>query len=580
MSRCRHFFSEKRIMLLLLGAFVAGMLTVLAPCVLPLLPVIIGGSVSGDSNNRKRPLIISISLAVSLIIFTLLLKASALLIDLDEKKIGYVSGTIVILLGLSMLFPFFYEKISSKMGFASKSQELMRKGSKQKSPVVGSIITGAALGPVFSSCSPVYAYIIATILPANFGEAMAYIVSYVIGLSLILFLVSSYSRKFISKIKWAANPRGLFQRSLAIIFIIVGLLVFTGTTKDVQTWVSRNTPFDFDGVSANLIPDKSDRKSKSGIYNVEAYDAPDFTGIDSWLNSDPLSIDDLKGKVVLVDFWTYSCINCIRTQPYLKNWYENYNDDGFEIIGVHAPEFSFEKVKKNVEKATKEAGLKYPIALDNGFATWNNYENQYWPASYLIDAKGKVRRVHFGEGGYKDTEEAIRGLIKERDNKAPDKKSNSVKENSTSNSKITPETYLGFSRAANYVGSERLTTGDEIKFKAENNLSANQWTLDGRWKIKGESITSVAGSKLTIRVSAKEVFLVMGSEVPADVKVSIDGKDISDTKSAGKDVKNSVVNVQTNQLYRLVKNSSFKESFLLELEIPQGVTLNAFTFGG
>lgn len=567
-------------MLLLLGAFIAGMLTVLAPCVLPLLPVIIGGSVSGDTSNKKRPLIISVSLAVSLIIFTLLLKASALLIDLDEKKIGYVSGTIVILLGLSMLFPFFYEKISSKMGFASKSQELMRKGSKQKSPIVGSVITGAALGPVFSSCSPVYAYIIATILPANFGEAMAYIVSYVLGLSLILFLVSTYSRRFISKIKWAANPRGIFQRSLAIIFIVVGVLVFTGTTKDVQTWVSRNTPFDFDGVSANLIPDKSDRKSKSGIYNVEAYDAPDFTGIDSWLNSEPLKIDDLKGKVVLVDFWTYSCINCIRTQPYLKSWYENYSDDDFEIIGVHAPEFSFEKVKKNVEKATKEAGLKYPIALDNGFSTWNNYQNQYWPASYLIDAKGKVRRVHFGEGGYKETEEAIRGLIEERDNKAPDTKTDSVVESKTSNNKITPETYLGFSRAAEYVGDQRLTTGDNIKFDAEKKLEVNQWTLDGNWKVKGESITSVNNSKLSIRVAAREVFLVMGSENVANVKVSFDGKSISTTKSAGSDVKDGQVAVQTNQLYRLVKNPKFDSDFLLELEIPDGVTLNAFTFGG
>lgn len=567
-------------MLLLLGAFIAGMLTVLAPCVLPLLPVIIGGSVSGDTTNKKRPLIISVSLAVSLIIFTLLLKASALLIDLDEQKIGYVSGTIVILLGLSMLFPFFYEKISSKMGFASKSQELMRKGSKQKSPILGSVITGAALGPVFSSCSPVYAYIIATILPANFGEAMAYIVSYVLGLSLILFLVSTYSRKFISKIKWAANPRGIFQRSLAIIFIVVGVLVFTGTTKDVQTWVSRNTPFDFDGVSANLIPDKSDRKSKSGIYNVQAYDAPEFTGIDSWLNSDPLSIDDLKGKVVLVDFWTYSCINCIRTQPYLKSWYENYSDDDFEIIGVHAPEFSFEKVKKNVEKATKEAGLKYPIALDNGFSTWNNYQNQYWPASYLIDAKGKVRRVHFGEGGYKETEEAIRGLIEERDNKAPDKKTGSIAENKTSNNKITPETYLGFSRAADYVGDQRLTTGDNVSFNASKKLEVNQWTLDGNWKVKGESITSVNNSKLSIRVAAKEVFLVMGSENVANVKVSFDGRSISTTKSAGSDVKDGQVAVQTNQLYRLVKNSKFDSDFLLELEIPDGVTLNAFTFGG
>jgi cytochrome c biogenesis protein CcdA/thiol-disulfide isomerase/thioredoxin len=567
-------------MLLLIGAFIAGMLTVLAPCALPLLPVIIGGSLSGaNSQTRRRPLIITTSLAASLIAFTLLLKATTVLVNLPPTAINYISGAVIILLGLAILFPFVYEKLTIKIGFTTKSQELLEKGREEKNSVIGAIIFGAALGPVFSSCSPVYAYIIATVLPASFSRALTYIVAYVLGLCFILFLIALYSSKLVSRLRWASNPRGVFQRALAIIFIIVGILVFTGTTTDVQTWVSNHTPFDFDALSSRLVPDNSHRESRAGLFNVQPYDAPDFVDIDEWINSDPLSITDLRGKVVLVDFWTYSCINCIRTQPYLRSWYNAYKDDGFVIVGVHAPEFSFEKVPKNVRNAVKKAKLTYPIALDNNLLTWSAYENQYWPASYLIDAKGQVRRVHFGEGEYNQEEKAIRALLEDKNGKTPTKNKSNIKKGDAFRPDQTPETYLGTRRAENFVSNNDLVTDTDRSFDAMKKLEVNQWSLGGSWDVEPEAITAKRNAKLYFRIAAKEVYLVGGAEVAKNITVKLDGKLISNTDSAGHDVKNSKVAISESQLYRLVSFKKFTSSALLELDVPAGVTLNSFTFG-
>jgi cytochrome c-type biogenesis protein len=226
-------------MFLLLGAFIAGILTVLAPCVLPLLPIIIGGSVSVNEKYKKRPIIIAASLAISLIVFTLLLKATTLLINIPPNSINYFSGGIIVLLGLVTLFPGIYALIIAKLGIEQRTQKILGKGYNNKRSFIGPLITGAALGPVFSSCSPVYAYILATVLPANFAQAMVYIVAYVLGLSLFLLIIGYYGQGFIGKIKFAANPRGTFQRVIAVLFIVVGLSIATGFNVTFQTHTIR-----------------------------------------------------------------------------------------------------------------------------------------------------------------------------------------------------------------------------------------------------------------------------------------------------------------------------------------------------
>jgi cytochrome c biogenesis protein CcdA/thiol-disulfide isomerase/thioredoxin len=563
----------------IISAFFAGVITVFAPCVFALLPVIIGGSMSGDVHDKRRPFIIAGSLAASLIVFTLLLKVTTLFINISPSVITTTSGVIIVLLGLALLFPNFYDRIIIALNLQARSQRLLGKGSTNKGAVIGAVITGAALGPVFSSCSPVYGYILATVLPVNFAVAMTYIIAYVIGLSLMLLLVGFLGQKFVRKLRWASNPRGLFTRIVSVLFIIVGLLIITGYDKKFQTYVAEHTAFNFDGISSQLIPSNDKVAKQNGdLLNVTPYAAPELTGISTWINSEPKTIASLKGKVVLIDFWTYSCINCIRTQPYLRDWYSKYHDSGLEIIGVHAPEFSFEKNPDNVRNAVKEAGLKYPIAMDNDLLTWSAYNNQYWPASYLIDKDGKIRRTHFGEGKYAESEQAIRQLLAEKGGKVPDVKVTSDSD-ATDQSKITPETYLGTSRAAGYVGDTYLIQGTR-EYVAKKLESVSKWTLGGTWTVTDEGITAVKDSVLRYRVAARDVYLVTGSNANGAIDVSVNDKPISTTQFAGSDIKNSQANVSMAQLYKIVNFGSYNGDATIELHVPVGVQLNTFTFGG
>ena len=490
----------------------AGALTALAPCVLPLLPVIIGGSVSGNVKDTKRPFIIAASLAVSLILFTVLLKVTTLFIAVPPSIFVYISGGILVLLGIVFLFPNLYESLLLRFNLQAKSQQLLGKAGDKKG-VAGLIITGAALGPVFSSCSPVYAYILATILPVNLGLAMVAIVAYVLGLSAMLLLIGFLGQKLVRKMRFAIDPRGWFNRVVAILFIIVGLLVLTGYDKKFQTYISEHTPFDFDSISAQLIPNAT--KTSGGILNVEPY---------------------------------------------------------------AAPEFSFEKNPANVEEAVKKAGLTYPIALDNDFATWNAYKNQYWPASYLIDREGNVRRYHGGEGEYKETEMAIRQLLSEGGS-VPSETTGALDGAVPVSANQTPETYLGTRRASNFVGTPRLAQGS-YEFSQGELKNVNYWTLGGAWTVDGESITAGDGATLRFRFAAKDLYVVTADDAGGkEISVSLNGKPISATGAAGDDVKDSRVRIDGPELYRLVHFEEYQKDATLELTVPFGVKFNVFTFG-
>ena len=566
-------------MFLLFGAFIAGMLTVLAPCILALLPIIIGGSVQGDAKDKKRPIVIAISLALSILFFTLVLKASSLLIAIDPKTITYISGSIIIAVGLLTLFPSFYAKLLIKLGIEHRAQSALGKSFQNKNSLIGPIVTGAALGPVFSSCSPVYAYILATVLPANFAQAMAYIISYILGLTLVMLLIGFYGQKFVGRIKFASDPKGWFQRGIAILFIIIGLMVFTGYDKKFQTFVSVHTPFKFDALSSKLLPKSKNQPTKDGVLNVEPYPAPEFTGLDGWINSEPLTVSELKGKVVLVDFWTYSCINCIRNNPYLEGWYEKYKDQGFEIVGSHAPEFAFEKVRSNVEKAVIDQGLSYPVALDNNLSTWNAYDNRSWPTAYLIDSEGNVRRVHEGEGQYEETEQAIRQLLEEKGANLNNIGMNTDVKAPPVRDDQTAETYLGIKRASNYSGTPALGAATTSNFVADSSPASNEWSLNGSWEIGQEKITARGNSKLRFNINAKEVYVVGYSNAMRDITVTLNDQPISMTKNAGPDVQDSKFNVGEAKLYRIVSFPSFTKNQVIELSVPDGIELNVFTFG-
>lgn len=285
--------------------------------------------------------------------------------------------------------------------------------------------------------------------------------------------------------------------------------------------------------------------------------APEFAGIEKWLNNDPVTKDQLKGKVVLINFWTYSDINSIRTVPYLAKWQETYKDQGLAVIGVHTPEFNFEKVSLNVESAIKKYGIAYPVALDNSYKTWTAYKNQFWPAIYLIDKDGNIVYTHYGEGKYDITEKAIRILLGlEGEFVLP--------EAPVQNQAKTPEIYFGLSRLANFGGTEKPNNGAQI-FTFPAKLKANQFALEGNWEFNQEAAVHTKGfGRIKLNFNAAKVFMVAQSNKPTTIKVYVDGKLIKG------------VVVSNSDLYELY-NSLSGGQHTMEIEVPDD-DFQAFTF--
>ena len=293
--------------------------------------------------------------------------------------------------------------------------------------------------------------------------------------------------------------------------------------------------------------------------------APAFTGIDSWLNTPgdrPLSLGHLRGKVVLVDFWTYSCINCIRTLPHLRAWYAAYHRVGLEIVGVHTPEFAFEHVRGNVKQATHDLHVTWPVALDNGYKTWDAYSNEYWPAEYLVDRAGRVRHAHFGEGEYGDTERAIRQLLAAGGASVPGARRVA---DATPTVSVTPETYVGYLRldASRYRGSAVLPRQSRT-YRLASELPRDALSFGGRWTIGDQRAIAGRDARLRLHFHAHDVYLVLGGT--GHVRVSVDGRP---TRTAA---------VNGDRLYTLISSPSLRDG-LLELSVERGVNAYAFTFG-
>jgi thiol-disulfide isomerase/thioredoxin len=295
--------------------------------------------------------------------------------------------------------------------------------------------------------------------------------------------------------------------------------------------------------------------------------APEFIGISHWLNVPaPLTLQDLRGKVVLVDFWTYSCINCVRTLPHLTTWYEKYKDDGLVIVGVHTPEFAFEKETQNIANAIKEFNITYPVAQDNDYKTWIQYQNHYWPAEYLIDAHGIIRRTHFGEGKYDKMEEAIRALLKENGRNVEGALSSVIDE--TPQASITQETYLGTNRMLRFSSPEAIKQGDKM-YSLPSQILRDHFAYQGIWDIEPSHAKSGAQAALEFHFHASKVFLVAGPAHAGDtIKVLIDGKLMND------------IVLDSQRLYNVIDFNNKVEEHTLRLEFPNsGTSVYAFTFG-
>ncbi len=307
--------------------------------------------------------------------------------------------------------------------------------------------------------------------------------------------------------------------------------------------------------------------------------APELAGITGWINSEPLKIEGLRGKVVLIDFWTYSCINCIRTLPYITSWHEKYSGKGLVIIGVHTPEFEFEKYYNNVLDAVERYGIKYAVAQDNNYETWRAYKNNYWPRKYLIDKDGNIRFDHIGEGAYQETEKAIQDLLGEI-NSGISTQTTPISTDTDYSRIGTPELYLGYSFARAPLGNpEGFSPGNMVDYKEIQPTAPNIIYLSGKWKNEADRIISVGNPKLFLIYKAKKVNIVAGGN--SRIKILLDGKPLEQS-SLGEDTKlengNPIVIIDSQRLYNIVSAPDYG-SHTLEIQAEAGFELYTFTFG-
>jgi len=345
-------------------------------------------------------------------------------------------------------------------------------------------------------------------------------------------------------------PNKQILKIIGLIIIIVAILMILPTSTGI---INKNdtTPIVLSG--SKLI---------NGL--AKPYPARDFQNISGWINSKPLSVKQLRGKVILVDFWTYTCVNCLRTLPYLKDWYAKYHDMGLVIVGTHAPFFNFEHEESNVSKAVKDLDIQFPVALDNTLATWRNYYNLACPSYYLIDQKGMVVYKHLSEGDYNITENNIRYLLGLKDpiKVAPDGTAPSARQ--------TPETYLGFSRSTRYSSPEAMAMGTRATYTYPKSLDEGAWGLNGAWTIESEKIISQkSGSALKFKFYGKSITAVMGASKIIKIKILIDGKEIKTRK----------LRIKDQTLYDLVTLPVATSATLELIAEDPGLEVYVFSFG-
>jgi len=573
--------------LLLFFAFLAGIATILSPCILPILPVVLSGSVSGE---KQRPLGIIMGFILSFTFFTLFLAKIVQLTGISADFLRIFAAVVLLLFGVSLLIPQFsllMERMFTRLSvFTPKANS--------KKGFLGGILIGITLGLIWAPCvGPIMASVI-TLAATSKVTTAAFLItlSYAVGSGIPMFFIMIGGRGLLNKVPQLTQNAGKIQKGFGVLMILFAIAIFFNLDRNFEAFIA-STKYGLDLTNlennqavrnqlqllkGNKSANTNTNFDTTGLFNANT-SAPDFVGIDHWLNTDkPLSIHDLKGKVVLVDFWTYTCINCIRTLPFVTSWYDKYHSQGFVVIGVHTPEFPFEHDTNNVLGAIKQYNIHYPVAQDNNYATWNNYNNKYWPAEYLIDAKGNIRRTHFGEGEYDQTEKAIQALLTEAGRK--DVSSEVLtKEDQTPTGNISPETYLGSKRMQYYYPLGTLSNGTQ-KFSLSDNLSQNSFSYGGEWTINDEYADAGKNATINYNFTAGKVFIILrpvggGSTV----KVYLDGQVIDQTK-AGSDIKNGILTVDSDRLYNVVDLHGKKEDHILKLEFQTpGTQAFTFTFG-
>ena len=541
-------------LLLLFIGFVAGVITAVSPCVLPVLPILLASGASG-----RKPLRVIAGLVVSFSVFTLFATWILNKLGLPQDTLRNLAIAFLFVLAAILLVPQAALIVERPLAVFSRFRPKGAEG--------GGFLFGATLGLVFVPCAgPVLATVTVVAANNNVGlRAILLTLAYALGAAVPMVAIAFGGREAAARLRRHAQ---LVRRvSGAMIAAVAFGLVFH-VDDHLATLTPGYTTFLQNKVEDNSTAKRELAKVRGGgtalaarphksVGGLPDYgQAPTLHADGAWINSPPLTLAQLRGKVVLVDFWTYSCINCLRTLPHLKAWYAAYHDKGLVIIGVHTPEFAFEHVTSNVRAAVKRLGIAYPVMQDNRYKTWDNYANQYWPAEYLIDKQGHVRHTNFGEGEYDQTEALIRRLLGDNGTHAR------RVADATPSGLLTPESYLGYARLTNYVGANPVPN-KFTNYTFPSSLPANTLAYDGSWRVGAQAITAGKNARLRLQFEASNVYIVLGGH--GSVRSFVDGRP------------GRTIPVNAERLYTV--RSGKPTDALLELRFSPGVQAYSFTFG-
>jgi cytochrome c biogenesis protein CcdA/thiol-disulfide isomerase/thioredoxin len=572
------------ITLILIG-LLGGLITGISPCILPVLPVIFlsGGAASaritGDGEkkppSRWRPFLVILGLALSFSVVTLVGSLLLALLGLPQDVLRWAGIVVLTLIGIGLIVPRFQHLL--ELPFSKIPQRYV-------SPDRNGFFLGVALGLVFVPCAgPVLAAITVAGSTGRIGiDTVVLTGSFAIGTAIPLLVFALAGRGVAERIKAFRKRQGVIR----VIGGVTMLALAVGLVFNLPALLQRLIPDYTGGIQEQLAESDQvqDALDLGGLVNEQNKDldqcsnggaelescgtAPDIRGITAWLNTpDGQGVDlaDLRGEVVLIDFWTYACINCQRSLPHITAWDEAYRDAGLRVIGIHSPEYAFEKEQRNVEQGIANFGIDYPVGMDNNLSTWTNYRNRYWPASYLIDADGVVRHIKFGEGGYDTTERLIRQLLADANPGVQLPSATNVTDETPDAGATTPETYLSAGKVVNFGGAEDYTTGPNV-YEYPDQLARDTFALDGDWTIDFQGATPTSGdARVRLAYTAtQEVRVVLGGE--GTVLAIVDGTRIEIEVDGSPDS------------YRLLTVAG-SQTGEIELTVPAGITVYSFTFG-
>jgi len=578
--------------ILILFSVLSGVVTVLSPCVLPVLPIVLSSSAS---KGKRRPLGVISGLILSFSLFTLAISQIVRVLGLSANTLRLVAVSVIGLLGVSMIIPKFTEWIEKALSFIPN---LVKDGHKEGNGFWPGFLTGLSLGLVWAPCAgPILASVtaLAATQEVSFASVIV-VVSYAIGSGIPLLGIAYGGRTLINKVPFLSKNLGKVQKGFGVVMILTAVLIALNMDVLVTTWLTDALPGGLSRAltaleTSDAVTEQLDaisgREDQPAYFTVETDVqadeplpvlgvAPEITGINNWLNSEALTLADLRGKVVIVDFWTYSCINCVRTLPYLTDWHDKYAEDGLVILGVHTPEFEFEKDTKNVADALDRFGIEYPVAQDNDYKTWRAYSNRYWPAKYIVDADGNLRYYHFGEGEYEETELVIQKLLAEIGVDSSENLTEKIDKNYSTDQ--TPETYLGYGRQVAFASPENAASQASSTYSIPEELALHKFALEGDWTINREHIRADAsGVELKLHFFAKDVYLVMDSDQPLQVRIDLLSPAV-ENRSPDLDA-SSAVTVDEARLYHLVSLDEAREGEVVLTFESAGIEAFAFTFG-